>query len=288
MGADFDHVILTRFNLPSAGAESVIRAKDGWLRDRVELFERYCLVSVLAQRNQRFEWIIYFDPESPAWLRERITEHAAKNIYVPVFRTSVGPAELAADISRVTGGHRPRLITSSLDNDDALAVDFTERVQAAAPPTGRTAIYLTQGLIKFGSRLYLRQDRHNAFPSVVEDRTAPVTCWADWHNLLGRHMPVLELRNGPGWLQVIHSANVSNRIRGRRTSPSPHLGSFPGQLDDARVPGTAEVAADLLAGRPWRLARDSSRSLVKTTIMRIAGKNGLDRVKSIRAVRSGS
>lgn len=288
MGTDFDHVILTRFNLPSAGAESVIRAKDGWLRDRVELFERYCLTSVLAQRNQRFDWIIYFDPQSPAWLRERIDEHAAKDIYVPVFRTSVGPAELAADISRVTGGHCQRLITSSLDNDDALAIDFTERVQAAAPPSGRTAIYLAQGLIKHGSRLYLRQDRHNAFPSVVEDWTEPVTCWADWHNLLGRHMPVLELRDGPGWLQVIHSANVSNRIRGRRTSPSPRLGSFPGLLDDAHVPSAAEVAADLVAGRPWRLARDSGRSLAKTAIMRIAGKDGLDQVKSLWAMRSKS
>jgi hypothetical protein len=26
-----DHVLLTRFNLPSRGLESLIRAKDGWL-----------------------------------------------------------------------------------------------------------------------------------------------------------------------------------------------------------------------------------------------------------------
>ncbi len=41
-----DHVFLTRFNLPSAGFESMVRAKQGWLQNRVELFERFCLPSL--------------------------------------------------------------------------------------------------------------------------------------------------------------------------------------------------------------------------------------------------
>jgi hypothetical protein len=283
MATEFDHVIVTRFNLPSLGPESLIRARGGWLSDRMTLFERYCLPSVLAQTYQRFDWIIYFDPESPDWLRRRIDEHAEKKIYRPIFRTSVSPADLAADIGEITGRCGNRLITSSLDNDDALAVDFIERLQAAALRPGRTAIYLTDGLIKSGPRLYLRRDRHNAFPSVAEEWASPATCWADWHTLLKQHMSVLELRGEPGWLQVIHGKNVSNRVRGRLTSPSGYDHLFPGLLDDVRSPGPTEKIADIAASQPWRLARDSGRSLTKKAIMRLSGKDGLDRVKDLLA-----
>jgi hypothetical protein len=282
--AEFAHVIVTRFNLPSAGVESLIRAKEGWLRDRVALFERYCLPSVLAQSSQFFNWIIYFDPETPGWLRERIEAHTEKRSYTPVFRTSVSPADLAADIDKITGRYGTRLITSSLDNDDALAVDFVERLQAAALRPGRMAVYLSRGLIKSGRRVYLRVDPTNAFPSVVEDWNSAVTCWADWHNLLGNHMPVLELHGDPGWLQVIHGTNVSNRVRGRLASPGEYTRLFPTLLDDVDTPSTAEELTDLMAGRPWRLARDSGRSLTKAIIMQLVGKDGLDRLKNLAAI----
>ncbi|MCU1424755.1 MAG: hypothetical protein JWM51_1046, partial [Microbacteriaceae bacterium] len=75
MSAEADHVLLTRFNLPSAGVESLIRAQEGWLRTRVELFERYCVPSVLAQTSSSYRWLIYFDPESPQWLKDRVEVH---------------------------------------------------------------------------------------------------------------------------------------------------------------------------------------------------------------------
>lgn len=66
------YVIFTRFNLPSKGYESVVRSTDDWLQKRVELFERFCLPSVMAQTDQDFSWIVYFDPHSPAWLMHKI------------------------------------------------------------------------------------------------------------------------------------------------------------------------------------------------------------------------
>jgi hypothetical protein len=280
MAGDIDHVLLTRFNLPSPGAERVIRAKEGWLRDRIALFELYCLPSVRAQTNQGFDWIIYFDPESPEWLKRRIQNHADDGAYVAIFRTCVSKADLIADITRVTGGQGKRLITTNVDNDDGLAIDFVERLQAVRPPQDRTAVYLARGLIKSGSRLYLRLDRHNAFGSVVENWTSPSTCWSDWHTMLGKSMHVLELQGEPGWLQVIHGANVSNRVRGRLVSPSGYVRLFPGLLDDVRVPQPKEVAIDVLLGQPRRFARESSRALAKGVALRLLGKNGLDRAKT--------
>ena len=62
MRIDLDHVLLTRFNLPSKGHESLVRAQENWLRNRVVLFERYCLPSVAAQTCRSFSSDHLFRP----------------------------------------------------------------------------------------------------------------------------------------------------------------------------------------------------------------------------------
>ena len=281
-----DHVLLTRFNLPSQGFESLVRSKEGWLRNRIALFERYCIPSVQAQSSQTFHWIIYFDPESPEWLKRRIQRHVDDKLYTPIFRPSVSVAELVGDIRNVTGGQAERLITTNLDNDDALAVGFVERLQRSAPQAGRTAIYLAHGLIKSEPHLYLRRDRINAFASVAEDSTSPSTCWSDWHTLLGKSMPTLELYEEPGWLQVVHGRNVSNRVRGRLVSPAGYTQLFPGLLDDIRIPGPLELSIDIVAAQPRRIVRDYGRIIIKKVAMRFLGKHSLDQAKVLLASRS--
>jgi hypothetical protein len=283
MANDTAHFVLTRFNLPSRGPESLIRAKPDWLRNRVELFRRYTVPSVLAQDTQDFNWIIYFDLESPPWLMDQIDADRAAGTYIPIFTESVDRQRLLADLRLHTPGTARRLITTNLDNDDGLAVTFLRRVQAADPGTGRHAIYLADGLIKSGSDLFARTDRHNAFCSVAEDRDEAVTCWSEWHNLLAEHMPATVVRGDPGWLQVIHGANVSNRARGTLTSPVPHLPHYPGLLEDVSIPSRTNLASERYLHAPLRTAREIARAGVKFIIVKAAGKNGLDRVKLMLA-----
>jgi N-acetylglucosaminyl-diphospho-decaprenol L-rhamnosyltransferase len=272
-------VLLTRFNLPSVGVESLIRAEEGWLRGRVELFERYCLPSVRAQTNRDFQWIVYFDPESPEWLRTWIDSHRAEQLFTPYFRTGVSRTELVADISEGIGTPRAGLLTTNLDNDDALAVDFVERLQAVGLPEVRHAVYLSNGLIGSPTGLYRRTDRYNAFCSVVESWDSPIMCWADWHNRLPASMPVIGLRGAPGWLQVIHGSNVSNRVHGTLTSPTPYIALFPGLIDDLALPSRATIAIDRLIKHPARVLRDVARASAKVAILGIFGKDGLSRLK---------
>jgi len=279
MYSNVDHILLTRFNLPTMGFERFMRAKEGWLRERIALFERYCIPSVRSQTSQTFHWVIYFDPESPEWLKQRIQSHAENKLYVPFFRTSVTETELLEDIRTLTGGEQSRLITSNLDNDDALAVDFIERLQKSAPRQGKTAVYLAHGLIKSDHHLYLRLDRTNAFSSVACDWTSPSTCWSDWHTLLGKSMRTLELYDDPAWMQIIHGLNVSNRVRGRLVLPSRFTHLFPGLLDDVRTPATAELAIDVFVARPRRFIRDYGRIIVKNFAIRLLGKESPDKVR---------
>lgn len=280
MRTDVDHVLLTRFNLPSEGAESTVRAKEGWLRARVELFERYCLPSVENQTIHSFHWVIYFDPQSPAWLRSKVHELARTAMFTPIYRASVSREELLTDLRAVTGSHHQELITTNLDNDDGLSSDFVARLQRVRTGSDRTAIYLVRGLIRSGDGLYLRTDRANAFCSVREDWDSAQTCWANWHNLLGRSMNVVEIGGDPAWLQVIHGTNVSNRIRGRRIKAAPYEAIFGALLDGVGDPGPAAVVRDFLMDRPGRSTRDLARAALKRAALTVLGKHGVDRLKA--------
>ncbi|HYI34255.1 MAG TPA: glycosyltransferase [Glaciibacter sp.] len=277
--SDINHVLITRFNLPSPGPESLVRAQPGWLEARVDLFDRYCVPSVLAQKSRNFSWMIYFDPESPQWLLKRIERFEADGIFLPVFRATVNHHELLADIRRRVGREETTLITTNLDNDDGLAGDFVERVQATVSPHPRAAIYLTNGLIARANELYLHRDRRNAFCSVRESWTEPATCWYDWHNLLGHSMPVIEVGGNPAWLQVVHGTNVSNRVHGRLVSPARYEASFGSLLSASTAPSSVELTMDRLIRAPARILGSVPRRAAKWIALRLFGKSGLDWIK---------
>lgn len=280
MHAGVDHVLLTRFNLPSGGVESFVRAREGWLRSRMELFEQYCLPSVKNQTVTSFQWIIYFDPQSPKWLKDRVERLAADSPFTPIYRTQVSRQQLLLDLRDVSGAKHKNLITTNLDNDDGLAANFIQRIQQVPPVAGPTAIYLVHGLIRSGRRIYLRTDRANAFCSVIDDWDSAQTCWATWHNLLGQSMNVLKIGGDPAWLQVIHETNVSNRIRGQRTSPASYQPIFEALLDGVEIPARGVFLKDMLFDMPIREARDFGRSTVKAAAMAMVGQDGLDRLKA--------
>jgi hypothetical protein len=273
-----DHVLLTRFNLPTKGVEGLIRAREGWLQDRVALFERYCAASV-ARQSVPVTWLVYFDPESPTWLLDRLRPLVATGLFRPVLRASVGPAELSEDIAAAVVSPADLLLTTNLDNDDGIAVDFVERLQAVRTRHRCAAVYLTHGLIRSSDQLFLRTDRRNAFCSLLEPWEDARTCWAEYHNELGRTRPVVEVDGPAGWLQVVHGANVSNRVRGRLVSPRPHRHRFGDLLDDLPEPRPADVVRDALLRLPVRSSRDLGRAAVRTAGLRVLGKDRYQELK---------
>lgn len=274
-----DHVILTRFNLPSGGSEALIRSRDGWLTSRVSLFERYCLPSLQMQTCRNFGWIVYFDPASPDWLRERIAKWSEERLLTAIFRESVTKDEMISDIQLCVGRNHKMLMTTNIDNDDAVAVDFVERLQRSATAKCRTAVYLANGLILTGDRIYANRDPDNAFCSVLEPWDDARMCWSDWHNMLHLSMPVQVVEGAPAWLQVVHGDNVSNRVKGRRQSPSLYEDLFPGMLDSMPEPKRSERLLEALVDAPKRRVADRSRQALKRVILSLSGKEGLARVR---------
>ena len=192
---------------------------------------------------------------------------------------SVSEEELLADIRDTLPERGDYLITTNLDNDDGLAVDFSERTRSVSTPDRQAVIYQTVGLIKSPDGVFLRRDRHNAFCSVRSSWDDAVTAWSEYHNEFPRVMPSVQIGDPPGWLQVVHGSNVSNRVRGRLASPLPHQARFGDMLDDARVPASADIISDLVLGMPVRTARDVARSAVRVAGLKFLGKDRYQQAK---------
>ncbi|MGA8046143.1 MAG: glycosyltransferase [Dermatophilaceae bacterium] len=273
------HVFLTRFNLPSPGVESLIRSDDAWLRERVRLFESYTLPAVLAQTRSDHTWLIYLDPLSPEWLKARMHLLEQSHVATPRYAVSDHPADVARDIDDILDSNVDRVITSNLDNDDGLARDFVERLYAVATPREREAVYFARGLVRCDENLYLHTDRRNAFVAVAEPREAMVTCWVDWHNRVGRHMPVHMVEGAPAWLQVVHGRNVSNRVRGRLVSPGAYRDLFGPGTAGTREPSSPQRVVSRLIAAPARAVRDTGRQAAARALLRAGGKDAVERWK---------
>jgi hypothetical protein len=260
---DICHVLMTRFNLATPGREAAHRRRNDWLSERFDLFERYCLPSVASQDRQDFRWIVYFDDETPQWARERVDRAREIREFFPYYTGLFDATGWARTVREIIGPPRPGrlIITSNLDNDDGLAISYLSRIRRAAgcgqPP--KFAVNIPDGIVLAGYRTFGHRHRQNAFTNLVErDDHAFVTTMTIRHMDLHRVVPIIQASGTPGWLQVVHGDNVSNKARGKLVDPAQARGWFaPKLLDGARSPGLAEMAIDM-AVAPLRSIRDGT------------------------------
>jgi hypothetical protein len=83
-------------------------------------------------------------------------------------------------------------------------------------------------------------------------------------------MPVVRLAGEPGWLQVVHGRNVSNRVRGRQVRPGDHPGFAGLDLVD---PSLVDLVRDRVLRSPVRAARDLTRGSLRRVALRVLGKD---------------
>lgn len=268
------HVLMTRFNMATPGREAAIRNRPDWLDGRFALFESFCLPSVAAQTTRDFTWIIYFDEATPQIFRDRI---AALQREVPfhAYYTGLFPASgWPRSLREVLGPLPPLVLTSRLDNDDALAADYMERTATAArlampraDREGRIGIVITNGFIRSARGVYAMHHETNAFTSWLErsgSDTELMTALGISH-MKAAEMGALVQVPGPGaWLQVVHGGNVSNKVRGRRVSPALLAGKFhPGALEGLTPAGAPALLLENGVLSPLRDARDQLASLTR-------------------------
>lgn len=267
------HTLITRFNLATPGREVAYRTRPGWLEERFVLFERYCLPSIAAQSCQDFGWIVYFDEGTPAWARERIEAARAVRDFHPCYTGLFDGTGWARTVRERIGAPQPgrMLLTSNLDNDDALSRDYVARVQQAARDhagLGRFAVNVPQGLVLSGAAVFAHRHLQNAFTNLAEpDDRAFATTMTIRHMELADHVPVVQAEGPAGWLQVVHGGNVSNRVRGRRVGREEAVRQFPAEvLGEIADPSLVTRAMETLVIAPLRHARDRAFALARRIV----------------------
>ena len=218
----FTHLILTRFNVRVDYSTPGKGLDPDWLSHRFQLFEQFCYPSMRMQSNQQFKWLVFFDSETPTEFKQKISDYAEWRNFVPVYVDR----EFTPELNRMTVfAHLPQevefLITTRLDNDDAVSNDFIQVIQRNFQDQSLEFINLPNGYVWSQGKLYSFRYLKNPFMSLVEriQERSPngfKTILCGEHTQLASIGTVKQVQTAPTWLQVVHGNNVSNRIRGVR------------------------------------------------------------------------
>lgn len=215
------HAILTRFNV-RRGADIDPRVLSlEWLDERMQLFEKVTVASVMAQSQLPDAWLVFFDENTPQSARDLFQRIAANLPQLRAEYCREFTAQVCAErISRRLPEGVDWLITTRLDNDDALNPRFIEGVRSLVHPGVREFINPTHGLIAAQGMLFRKRDYSSPFISLSEPLNGFSTVLIDQHQRLSRHGHVRQCSLTDAWIQVVHGSNLANQVRGVRVSPS--------------------------------------------------------------------
>ena len=237
----FRHYILTRFNIPiwRADKNGSPTLTDEWLQRRFELFDQFCLPSIMAQANKEFIWVVLFDRNTPQSWKERIenyksqctqfhpvfVKHEAGRLFLRVFQ------EVIADDLRKQhekGTTYDAVLSTYFDNDDALRITFVEDLHRDADALSLqepTFISYRRGVQYFTDMNIATavNYRNNHFLSllepVVKDKVPHTVFGYGSHSSLsvfeGCQVKVIN-NSRPAWAEVVHGSNVLNDVLVRR------------------------------------------------------------------------
>lgn len=222
---NYSHFLITRFNLPlyDSDKHNVPTRTDEWLDDRFTIFERYCLPSVAGQTTDNFVWLCLFGSDTPPHYRERIEGYRKVcPRFVPVFYDERQTAELAvslrASISELVDPGARYIVTTNLDNDDAIRRDFIRRIQSCLVPSHEPHFYsFSYGYQYFTAMDFVLKMRldNNHFLTLMEPTGQRFeTVVAFRHARVDKYFDTTYLRSRRGmWFEVVHRNNVSNDLR---------------------------------------------------------------------------
>lgn len=232
----FAHVILTRFNMRFQGERRDLVDEDearDWFAHRLPLFRDFCLPSIVGQTRSPALWLLGLDG-SRRHLAEPLLELIAPWPWIkPAWQGETdGVPELNIRcFARTLRENLPRrahyIVTTRLDNDDALSCDYWRQAERYAGAVVSRQPDLQDFWITFplgaqfadGSFRLLSTSRghfHSRVTAVgalteADDATA---YGANHRALFEQDLPVFLPPTGrPMWLETVHDRNVVNAVR---------------------------------------------------------------------------
>jgi hypothetical protein len=188
---------------------------DEQLKYRIKLFEEFCLPSVSAQTCKNFTWLVCFDSNSPDFLRECVKKYSSHSFFVPVFMEHFDQEKIVKIIIGHLDDQYSHVITSRLDNDDAVCKNYIETIQSKFMSQDQLFVNILNGFMLEGRKLYLKKIFKNPFISLIEkinqNKERIKTIFCEEHLNIDKVGRVIDVRDQPGWLIVIHGKNLANK-----------------------------------------------------------------------------
>ncbi|KZN66258.1 glycosyltransferase [Pseudoalteromonas luteoviolacea] len=143
------HILLTRFSYRQNPEDHAKQTADVFLRQdplnpealdfRFALFECACLPNVLAQTNQDFDWVLIIDPDLPKKYRDRLEALIAKRDRTHLHEFRRDDLGSLGWLEQYMSSNVDFALTTNLDDDDIITIDYIERLQTHVKGLGESA-----------------------------------------------------------------------------------------------------------------------------------------------------
>ncbi len=236
---ELTHVLLTRFNMRTFREQrgiADVQSLQQWFDHRLGVFGEVCLPSVVQQSMRPHRWYVGVDGLQPQ-MAEPLAELCAGEPWIVLVEQGADdgifePFERAMHEDGLEDA--AVVVTTRLDNDDALALDFVEHLDAYAravlAPAGAPQDFWLA--FPFGAQLsegvfrsYMHTHNHFLARVVVDGVRASrgATALAEPHSkVFELDQPAFTpLTSAPMWLQNVHGHNVSNKEMSGRLALGP-------------------------------------------------------------------
>lgn len=208
---NYKHYVFTRFNYSSNYTH---------LNKRLDIFSKITFPSFLNQTNKNFTWLISVNPIH----KDLFNSFLDRGIDIQIVEeidNSDTPSLPTSFLNFLN--KEPQvdyLITSRIDNDDAIHKDYIQTIYKSFSQNQSTRIIDGNGyrLLKNNEQYYFNL-YHSKFISpfstlIYENPQYPIdfssTIFADMHVHLHHKFSEIEFIPNRNWIQYIHDSNVSN------------------------------------------------------------------------------
>lgn len=218
------HFLLTRFNvrmntvLTNQLDKIDITSDMEYLSERFRLFYKYTVPSIVAQTDENFEWIVLFSNNTPDCFKDRLNALMEANKGIKCLFVDDGVDYYAVLNDYLASKQVEWYITSRVDNDDALAVNYIERVkhEILKDEMQTRVLCFNNGYQYDESAGYLTKYYFpsNHFTSMLAHKETVIdTIISHGHMEITENYNVIEVETSePMWLEVVHGLNVTNRM----------------------------------------------------------------------------
>jgi len=231
---NYSHFIITQFNLRNF-PKSNNNDYENWLiwtRDRIKLFKEYCLPSILNQSCKAFNWLLFFDTDTPEEFNEFLNELSSYSFINICHCKGIEDfnANYIQEVKKRGEISIKWIITTRIDNDDCLNRDAIKIIQNNFVERHKFLISLASGYIlntddRTLSHYYYPMSPFLSLIEAYDNKIKGVferghtkwdslrlfifkEIWLEYFNKKARNSRFI--LKTPMWIQIVHDKNVSN------------------------------------------------------------------------------